>query len=47
MADGSATHGADQGIASLPNLGPITERQLAEVGITTVTELRTLGAVEV
>ena len=46
MADGRNEHEAEQRIASLPSLGPVTERQLAEVGVTSVAELRALGAVE-
>ncbi len=33
-------------LADLPNLGPVTARQLAEVGIETPEDLRAVGAAE-
>lgn len=36
----------DAPVSTLPNLGPTTEGWLAEVGITTLADLRALGAVE-
>ena len=33
-------------LADLPNLGPVTERQLASLGITTPAQLAAVGAVD-
>ena len=37
---------AGRRIGLLPNLGPVTERQLAEIGVADEEALRALGAVE-
>ena len=37
---------SDAPVSTLPGLGPVTEGWLAEVGISTVTELRAVGSVE-
>lgn len=37
---------SDAPVSTLPGLGPVTEVWLAEVGITTVGELRSIGSVE-
>lgn len=37
---------SDAAISTLPGIGPVTQERLAEAGIGTVSELRTLGSVE-